>query len=95
MTKCDLKKLVLTHLGLSIIIYNYFGAEGYAKFNFILNNYHCIINSTKIREANRSQYQANKIGLELFGLIDYQKQTSLGFKPSEAFLIIHIYYLSK
>ena len=59
------------------------------------NNYHCLISSTKIREAKRSQYQANKIGLELFGSIYHQKQTSLGFKPSVAFLIIHIYYLSK
>jgi len=59
------------------------------------NNYYWLLNSTKIREAKRSQYQANKIGFELCGLIYHQKQPSLGFKPSVAFLIIHIYYLSK
>ena len=61
----------------------------------MLNKYYCLINSTKIKGAKWSIHIANKIGLELFGLIEYQKQTSLGFKPSVAFSIILFNYLFK
>ena len=53
------------------------------------------INFGNLRAARGSHYQANKVGFMSFGSSEYQKQTSLGFKPSVAFLKLFNKYKSK
>ena len=61
MTKFDLTKLVLIHLGLPINIFKCLGAEGYLNFNFVLNKYYSQIILPKLGKIKKGSTKLTKL----------------------------------